>query len=393
VPDTGSDPRPARFTVRVRLTALYGGLFLSSGALLLTAVYVLMRGRFPGLLAGVVSAAGGPLNVPAEPALPPLGGETDDGVADRIQSETLDTLLLFSIVCLLVVTALAALACWWLSGRVLRPLHTITATARRLSSSNLHERLALQGPHDELRELAETFDGMLDRLESAFDSQRRFVAHASHELRTPLAVQRAAVQIGLAGHPTPEEATRTKEQLLAANRRIEQLLDRFLVLARSDRGLDTRVPVELHEVVAAAVDQYRAEAADRHVAVKTRLSASTVLGDSALLHQLAANLVENGVRHNTSDGTVWVEVNAEAALVVANTGPLVAEQEIPVLFEPFRRGQPRDETGSGLGLSIVESIVRAHGGTVVAAARPSGGLRVTVTIPAAHETIRKPTLA
>jgi signal transduction histidine kinase len=375
----------------VRLTALYGGLFLGSGAVLLTAIYLLMRGRLPGLLRRATGPEDSALSVPAVSPKPPIDGGSGEIVANRIQTLTLDTLLLFSGVCLVVVAALAALACWWLSGRVLRPLHTITTTARRLPSSNLHERLALQGPRDELTELAETLDDMLDRLESAFDSQRRFVANASHELRTPLAVQRAAAQIGLAGEPTPAETARTRDQILTANRQIERLIDGLLVLARSDRGLDTRVPVPLHEIVARAVEQHRADAVASGVEVRTGLKASTVLGDSALLQQLAANLVTNAIRHNSSGGTVWVSTGRDV-LVVTNTGPEVAEEQIPLLFEPFRRGQARDTTGggSGLGLSIVDSIVRAHDGKVTASARSGGGLRVTVTVPLASETIRKP---
>ncbi|MFE6610902.1 sensor histidine kinase [Amycolatopsis sp. NPDC057786] len=375
----------------MRLTALYGGLFLGSGAVLLTAIYLLMRGRFPVLLRRATGPDDGGLSVPAVAPKPPIDGGSGDTVANRIQALTLDTLMLFSGVCLVVVAALAALACWWLSGRVLRPLHTITTTARRLSSSNLHERLALQGPRDELTDLAETLDDMLDRLESAFDSQKRFVANASHELRTPLAVQRAAAQIGLAGEPTPAETARTRDQILTANRQIERLIDGLLVLARSDRGLDTRVPLQLDEIVTRAVEQHRAEAVARGVEVRTELDSSTVLGDSALLQQLATNLITNAIRHNSPGGTVWVGTGYDG-LVVANTGQDIAEDEIPLLFEPFRRGQARDtaDGGSGLGLSIVDSIVRAHDGTVTASARPGGGLRVTVAIPLACETIRKP---
>ncbi|MFI6094918.1 sensor histidine kinase [Lentzea sp. NPDC051213] len=387
MPVTGSDPRPTRFTVRVRLTALYSSLFLGTGAVLLAAIYLLMRGRFPSLLRRATGPEGAGLSVPAVAPAPPIDGGSGDVVANRIQTLTLDALLLFSGVCLVVVAVLAAVACWWLSGRVLRPLHTITATARRLSSSNLHERLALHGPRDELTDLAETLDDMLDRLESAFDSQKRFVANASHELRTPLAVQRAAAQIGLAGEPTPAETARTRDQILTANRQIERLIDGLLVLARSDRGLDIRVPVPLHEVVAGAVEQHRAEAVASGVRVRTALKASTVLGDHALLQQLAANLVTNAIRHNSPGGAVWVSTSHDV-LVVTNTGPKVTEEEIPLLFEPFHRGQTRG--GSGLGLSIVDSIARAHDGTVTASAQSNGGLRVTVTVPVASETIRKP---
>ncbi|SMD22017.1 sensor histidine kinase [Lentzea albidocapillata] len=389
MPATAS--RPPRFTVRVKLTALYGGLFAGGGALLLTVIYLLMRSQYPFLVeqashtpsVGSTSAERLPHGVTRGSATAAEADAKVQQVAETIQAMTLDTLLIVSALSLCGVALISVAAGWWLSGRVLRPLHTIIATARRLSSSNLHQRLALQGPRDELTELAETFDDMLDRLESAFDSQRRFVANASHELRTPLAVQRAAVQIGLADNPTPAEAARIREQLLTANRQIERLIDGLLVLARSDRGLDRREPVELHVVVAEVLEQHRAEAARQQVEMHADLSGTTVLGDRDLLFQLVTNLATNAVRHNVSGGTVWINTNSPGVLTVSNTGLPVPAASIPQLFEPFRRGDVRDAAvkGSGLGLSIVESIARAHDASVDARSRDEGGLRIVVTIP------------
>ncbi|WHT20616.1 ATP-binding protein [Crossiella sp. CA-258035] len=389
MPATASE-RPARLTVRVKLTALYGVLFLGSGAVLLTVIYLLVRDQLAVRLATTMGRA-----VPMDtmPSSIAVRGYNPDGtlgflpageVTRAVEATTLDTLLLVSILSLVGVAGVSVAAGWWLSGRVLRPLHTITATAQRLSSTNLHERLAIKGPPDELTELAETFDRMLDRLESSFDSQRRFVANASHELRTPLAVQRAAVQIGLAGNPSPEKAAEIREQLLTANRRIERLIDGLLVLARSDRGLAKRAEVELHAVVGEAVEQYRAEAERRQVELQVRLTEATVAGDRVLLTQLVTNLVSNAIRHNLAEGgTVWVRTDAFGGLTVSNTGPKVPAKQIPQLFEPFRRGEGRTDKGegAGLGLSIVDSITRAHGGTVKAHRRPDGGLRVKVELP------------
>ncbi|MBP2474358.1 signal transduction histidine kinase [Crossiella equi] len=397
MPDTASERPRSRLTVRAKLTALYGTLFLVSGAVLLVAIYFLVQDQLTGRLAVAARTLPSyvyngesfvPLSVDPAPSMPVQGttvrlGQPVQDLVRAAEDTTMQTLLLISALSLVGVAALSVAAGWYLSGRVLRPLHTITATAQRLSSTNLHERIDLSGPDDELTELAETFDGMLDRLESAFESQRRFVANASHELRTPLAVQRAAVQIGLAGNPSPEQTAEIKEQLLTANRRIERLIDGLLVLARSDQGLAKRGRVELHAVAAEAVEQYRAEADRRHVDVQTRLGETEVLGDKVLLTQLVTNLVSNAIRHNTEGGTVWVRTDPFGGLVVSNTGATVPRDQVPQLFEPFRRGEGRTDKGegAGLGLSIVDSITRAHDGAVHAEPRPGGGLRVKVSLP------------
>jgi signal transduction histidine kinase len=364
-----------RITIRVKLTLLYGALILGSGALLLTAVYLVMRGQLEPQLEMAVKGAPTPQDADAVQVY----ARYDDQVIQVFRTATLKTLVIVSALSLLGVAVLSVVGGWWLSARVLSPLHTITATARRLSAGTLHERLALDGPRDELIELAETFDGMLDRLESAFQSQRRFVANASHELRTPLALQRATLQISLVDDPSPAEVAKAREQLLTTNRRIERIIDGLLVLARSDRGLDHRDPVDLREVLAEVVEQHREQAAAHQVRLDARLADTTVRGDRVLLTQLAANLVSNSVRHNAPGGTSWITTGAHGVLNVSNTGPEIPESELPQLFEPFRTGG--DSAGAGLGLSIVDSIVRAHDGSVTAAPRPGGGLVVDIVLP------------
>ncbi|MCP3800765.1 HAMP domain-containing histidine kinase [Allokutzneria sp. A3M-2-11 16] len=384
-----------RPTVRTKLTALYSGLFLASGTVLVTVVYLLMSQTISGRVSLAISKSDVPelLSSGAIPATP-LPTSPGIAVAQRMDAltrdftavtvdTTLSSLLIYSALALILIAALSVVAGWWISGRVLRPLHQITATAQRLSSANLHERIALAGPRDELTELAGTFDTMLDRLQHAFDSQRRFIANASHELRTPLAIQRAAIQIGLK-NPSEAQLAEVSEQMLEANRRSERLIDGLLLLARSDRGIENRVPVELHRVVADVVEQHSAAAAARSIEVEVNAEPLLVLGDLVLLTQLVTNLVGNAVRHNVDGGQIWVRTNSRSGLQVVNTGQVIAPGTVPLLFEPFRRGTERTgsaDGGAGLGLSIVSSIAQAHGGTVLAEARAKGGLHVRVTLP------------
>ena len=284
----------------------------------------------------------------------------------------------------------AGLFGWLLAARMLKPLRDITGAARRLSAENLHERIKLEGPRDELKELADTFDSMLGRLDAAFSSQRRFVANASHELRTPLAIMRAQIDVALS------DPAVTRAELIATSRvvhdavdRCERLMDGLLVLARSDRGLDAAEPVDLAEAAARAMDQVSDAAAERGIQLRSALKPAAVRGDQSLLDRMVANLLENAVAYNLPSG--WVEVwtsngSDRARLRVANSGPRVPPEQVTSLFEPFRR-LSRDRTGSGrgagLGLSIVRSVARAHGGDARARPRTSGGLMVEVELPAA----------
>ena len=277
---------------------------------------------------------------------------------------------------------------WILAGRVLRPIQDMTATARRLSDTNLHERLAMEGPADELKELADTFDDMLGRLEAAFESQRRFVANASHELRTPLAIQRTLVDVALADpDATPEELRTMAGSVRDAVDRSERLIDGLLVLARSQQGVGAIAPVDLADVAAAAVEQAAAEIEAAGLSVRRNLQPAPLTGNRVLLERLAANLVENAVRHNVSGG--WMEVTTattggQVTLTVRNGGAPVPSEQVAGLFEPFRRLAP-DRVGAGrghgLGLSIVQAVAVAHRGSVGAEAPESGGLSVTVSLP------------
>jgi signal transduction histidine kinase len=274
---------------------------------------------------------------------------------------------------------------WLVSRRLLRPIDRITATTNRISASNLHERIALDGPDDELRRLSRTVDDLLERLETAFESQRRFVAQASHELRTPLAVQRAAVQIGLHDDADPADVRVVRTELLEQNRRTERLVESLLVLAEADRGLAATRAVDLDEVTAEVVAGAARDAAEAGVTLtherRTGPPGLVVPGEPTLLRQLLGNLVGNAVEYNEPGGAVLVTTEPDG-FVVENGGPVVPADEAGLLVEPFRRGGTDDARGqhSGLGLSIVASIVHAHGWRLSIAARPTGGLLVRVRV-------------
>jgi signal transduction histidine kinase len=310
----------------------------------------------------------------------------------------------------------AAMVSWVLSGHVLRPVHEVTATARRLSAESLDERIDLEGPRDEVAELADTFDAMLDRLQAAFDAQRRFVANASHELRTPLAVLRTEIDVTLADPDADvAELRRMAGVLRDATHRAEGLVEGLLLLARTEaaehRPAGGDGPVDLDLAARGALDAVRAEVEGRRLRADITAVGPdradgepgraapppVVVGDAALLERVVGNLVENAVRHNVEGG--WLAVTtrrvpdggaeyAERAapaieLVVASSGPVLDPDKVPDLFEPFRRGTDRVGTGSGLGLSIVRAVVRSHGGSVTAEPVPGGGLSVRVLLPAA----------
>ena len=287
--------------------------------------------------------------------------------------------------------ALASVALGWLmAGRALRPVRTMSLRARGISERNLHERLALQGPDDELKELGDTFDGLLARLESAFESQRRFVANASHELRTPITLERALVEVALSDpNPSVESLRETCRRVLVAGEQQERLIEALLTLARSQRGLESRAPVDLRE---AAAEQARAVPSNG-LTVQTELGEASTTGDQAMVERLVANLIENAVRYNEPNGwvSVWTGLReGEPTLEVTNPGPVVAPSQVDELVKPFARLNgngavaPRSaeaRQGVGLGLSIVQAIVDAHGARMTTAPRAEGGLEVTVTFP------------
>src|SRR4051812_47303268 len=370
----------SRTTLRWRLTLVYGAVATAVGlVLLLLSLYLANRALLANRLPGVLV----PLSNGSVLAL--------DTFQDRLRTETLGTLFRQGLLVLVVVGALGVGVAYLLAGQVLRPLQQITTTARRLSAEQLDARIALPGPEDELKELADTFDAMLDRLQASFEAQRRFVADASHELRTPLAVMRTEVDVALADPDASAADLRSAALVVRdATMRADRLVDSLLLLARSDRlsvdGLPLRERVELPEVCALAVSTVQAEAEQRAIVLTSSYAPAAVLGDRGLLERLVGNLVENGVQHNVDGG--WGPVDAgtvgdRARPQGMSTRPRVPAQEGPPPFQPVRRqGTARTaRRGAGLGLSIVKAVATVHGGTVAAEARAGGGLTVTVDLP------------
>jgi len=378
-----------KLSVRTRLALTFGGLFLMAGAVLLLVNYTLVSESLPQPAAYVErvidsGVAGKSYSYDSSGGGGSGASVAVDGVFTEYRTSALQTVLVISGIALVVVGALAGVSGWLVAGRALRPVQRITAAARRLEAERMDKRINLDGPHDELKELADTFDGMLDRLAGSFDSQRRFVANASHELRTPLAVQRTLIEVAMADPNASPDLMRLGNHLLHTNERTERLIEGLLVLARSDRGLSSREPVRLDHIVAAVLDGARPLAADADVTVASRLAPRSVAGDPVLLERLVTNLVHNAIHYNERGGSVVVEVGEWPALVVANTGPQVPPAAVAGLFEPFRR-LDKDRTahraGTGLGLSIVRSVTHAHDGAVSALPNPGGGLRVSVKLP------------
>ncbi len=395
--------------IRARLTLLYGGMFLLAGAVLIAIFYFLFKNSYPGGKA-VANILGGSQNPGPHTVITFRSGARltlPDVAAIRQRFDHHRARVLANLVdqCLLALAAVAAVAGvfgWVMAGQALSPVRRITQTARRAAGGNLRERIALAGPADEVKELADTFDDMLARLDASFDGQRQFVAHASHELRTPLATNRTLLEVAVASGRVPAELRELVDTVLATNARSEMIIDGLLTLARSESQAIERVPLDLSDVAADAVEQTAGEAAAARVTVDATPDPARTDGDPVLLERLALNLVRNGLRHNHPGGWVTVATTArpqagEAELVVANSGPVVPPQQISALFEPFRRlGHARDSgregvgpgrdsgrEGVGLGLSIVRSVVRAHGGRVLAEARDDGGLVIRVCLPAA----------
>ncbi|MGW4498352.1 sensor histidine kinase [Micromonospora sp. NPDC004336] len=387
-----------RITIRARLTLVYGGLFLVAGLVLLGVTYVLVADRStPTLNHTSESFAPGEADrsTPTHTSAPFAPGEPGalvNQVTEATWNDALHALLTRGAIALVVVGLVATAFGWLLAGRLLRPLHRITETAVRIAEApaadrGLHERIALTGPRDEVKQLADAFDTMLERLDHAFDGQRRFVANASHELRTPLTVSRSLLEVALyRGEPTPE-LRQLGQTLLEVNTRHERLLDGLLVLARSEREVTKRSYMDLADIVEHVVSTTAAEA----VAVRRETREAPTTGSPPLVERLVQNLVDNAIRYNIpADG--WVSVrcgtSADAAFVsVSNTGPVIPKYDVPALFEPFHRHHADrvapSAPGAGLGLSIVQAIARAHGGDVHAEPRPGGGLTVTVTLPIA----------
>lgn len=387
-------------TVRAKLSLIFVALFFVFGTLLTAVTYFLVRWRLyhpradlPNLcrLSAAQRAAG----------VLKLTVAQQDACTIAERSDTLQQILLAAVVGLIVVGVIVFVAGYWVAGRVLRPLSRVTGAARRIArrgegSLDARTRLAPEGPRDELYELAATFDEMLDRLDAAFESQRRFTGNASHELRTPLAVARTLLEVSLADPDTPPDMVTLAQGLLANNERSERMIEGLLALSKADQAVLAPGPVRWEDVVGGVVALAGAEAGERGLLLRTRLNPVLVHGDGSLLEQVATNLVHNALRHNLPAGAGgWVDVvtydqGEYGLLVVANSGPSVPENVVESLFDPFRRLKSPDaaprpgDRGAGLGLSIVRSVVRAHGGRIAVQARPDGGLIVRVWVPAEH---------
>jgi len=392
-------------TFRVRLTLLFAALFLAAGAALLGITYALVA-SIPVKVPPVTNAQAklafhcklgkGSHPKETEPllssqcahALSAVGAEQ---AAVEQRNQTLEHLLAYSLAALGVMTVVSGGVGWLLAGRVLRPVSSITAAARRASEQHLGERLALTGPHDELRELADTFDQMLERLDAAFASQRRFVADASHELRTPLTVMRTAIEVTMAKPArTPDQLEVMAAKVARSAAQAEALIEALLTLAASEQAQAGPELVDLATAAEDAAEAAAARARDLDLRVDTGLVAAPACGNRLLLERMVGNLVDNAVRHNIPGG--WVSINTgtgeqRAWFEIANSGPVIPEELVPSLFEPFRRVEERTSTrdGAGLGLAIVRSIGTAHGASVEAHSLPAGGLRIMVTLPAAGD--------
>lgn len=436
-------------TVRLRLTLTYTALFVVTGAALLGVSYLLVqqREKGPATAAQIICTGKGPDGLPvstvvgipvnqsgpvnANPAScasfvgsvyyssfgtgsgqVAASGTVSDGGAmptakapaqipgstaaelgrltatvKASQAQTLKSFKVESGLALGLLTILSFGLSWWIAGRALRPVHQITDAARSLSERTLYARINLQGPNDEIKQLADTFDSMLGRLDRAFNSQRRFVANASHELRTPLATERVLIDEALANRSaSPAELRSILEQLRINSEETERLMDALLMLARSERGVENWSSIELSAAAAAVVEQAAPEAALAGVTIESHLPPVSVRGDPALIERLAGNLVENAIRHNLPGGSVTVATRREADVAVlqlVNTGPVLDPEAVPALVEPFRRAGPDrsfNGGGVGLGLSIVDAIVSAHKGSMTLTARDHGGLNVTVRL-------------
>ncbi|HEY3610771.1 MAG TPA: HAMP domain-containing sensor histidine kinase [Pseudonocardiaceae bacterium] len=388
-----------RRSVRVRIALACAGLFLVTGGALVAVTYVLLANGLanstqptvkyvvdPQLLARCKTADLGSdanLEIKCKAA---FSAGAAVGAKEQGQN-ALNQLLVYSLASLGGLTVVAGGVGWLLAGRVLRPLQAITEAARRASEHNLTDRIALQGPKDELKELADTFDGMLDRLDAAFASQKRFVANASHELRTPLTVMRTAIDVTLAKpNRDPDQLEAMAVEVRQAVDGAEKLIDALLTLARSDRGQTGAEFVDLATAAEDAIDATAAQLAAAGITVESTLRPAELHGDRVLLERMVANLVQNAARHNVPHGWIRVDTghhDGQAWLVIANGGPTLPADAVPTLFEPFRRLHDRvgSDHGVGLGLSIVRSVATTHGGSVGGRALPDGGLEITATLP------------
>ncbi|MGD0555067.1 MAG: ATP-binding protein [Streptosporangiaceae bacterium] len=371
-----------RWTIQLRLTLTYGILFFAAGAVLLGVTYALVA-RF-----GLVR-----IPPPPQPSVPKLGsgslGLPEPQVTTDLalqRAAELRELLVSSSIALAAMTFISIGLGWLMARRALRPLRTMMIAMKDISEHNLDRRLNMEGPSDEIKGVADTFDGLLGRLGSAFEAQRRFVANASHELRTPLTLTRSLLEVTLAD----TEATRTDlrkvcYRILASNEQEERLIEALLTLARSQRGLDRRVEIDLAGVTSKQIEAARPFASSRGCRIETILSPAGTEGDLPLMERLISNLVDNAMRHNVADGWMRIEtgnVDGRPTLRVTNSGPVIPAEQAETIFQPFQRlhtaQQEGDQDGLGVGLSIVAAIVTAHNAELRVVPREAGGLDIRI---------------
>jgi signal transduction histidine kinase len=390
--------RLPRRTVRLRLTVLCSLLFIAAGAGLLAVTYLLVGSATSGVDNSLIrtrSPAGPSVSTsPANPTNSESAFTRGQLKAQAYATHAIDMhqLLIWSAIALAVMAVLAVALGWLVAGRMLQPLRKMTVATQQISEQNLHKRLDLEGPSDEVKDLADTIDELLGRLEAAFDAQRHFVANASHELRTPLTLNRALVEFTLRNPgATIDDLRAMGEDLISSGEQQEQLIDALLTLAISARGLEQREPFDLSEIIVRVLLDPHPEIEQLGLDVRTAFSPAFTTGDSRLAERLVANLFDNALRHNVAGGHVSVAARTQAdhaVLAIANSGPVIRQEDVDRLFEPFQRlesDRTHHPDGHGLGLSIVRSVAVAHGGAITACARAEGGLDIEVTFPLATD--------
>ncbi|MFJ7593448.1 sensor histidine kinase [Streptomyces sp. NPDC097617] len=382
-----------QLTIRTRLALLNTAVFVVGGGVLLASVWAsvgqiigrnrqTVMGQTVGSVTSAASDAGGASGSYGQ-SMPTSGTES----FAEFEHAVMDELLKRSLLLFIVAGFLSLLASWWVARRGLSRIGQVTAAARDIGDRNLHARLALIGPDDEVRELADTFDAMLDRLERSFAAQRRFTAHASHELRTPLTVQRTALEIPLSQGRIPPDLLPHVTRALEATMRSERLIAALLALAKGESGVLLPAAADLAEEARKAITDAIAEAGVTELLVDAQLRTAWVWGDSSLLGQLVGNLITNAFRHNNQHGSVRIMTGLTdeggGFIEVVNTGPIIDESDLPTLFEPFQRGDGRRK-GAGLGLSVVRAVTATHSGRLDMRANPTGGLTIRVELPPRH---------
>jgi len=379
-----------RRTIRLRLTVLYGVVSVLSAAGLLAITITLAGGWGQGTAHVPPAPAGSAASLKAALAQAQARIALLQAQVNQAGATWSHRLLVAAAAGLAVMAGASVVLGWIVAGRALRPLRAITAATRQISEDDLHRRLAMPGPRDELADLADTIDGLLARLQAAFDAQRNFVANASHELRTPLAASRTMLEVALADPAAPAATLRSAcQDVLAEGQQQERLIDALLALARSQRGLDRREPLDLARITAEVLRAREPDAARRGVTVHASMAAAPVRGDDRLLRQLAANLIDNALRHNLPGGSLSIHVTSSrgrSTFTITNTGPVIPAAQIGRLLQPFQRlsaQRPAGDHGLGLGLPIVAAIARAHQATLAVSPGRRGGLDIRISLPAA----------